>query len=327
MEKPSVVLVTGGAGFIASHLVDDLMRDNLHVKVLDNLSSGSRQNLTLWENNPNFQFIRGDLKNQVIADDSVRDAEVIFHFAANADVRLGEFDPAAHFRENLIATFTLLEAMRKSKKAKTIVFASSSAVYGEPLEFPTCETYGPLFPISIYGATKLACESLTSSYCHTFGLKAMILRFANIVGLRSTHGVILDFIDKVRKDPSRLEILGDGNQKKSYLHVRDLVKAISVIMDDFVNKGKVLEVYNVGSSDQVNVKRIAEIVCQEMGEKNVEFRFSNALKDGRGWRGDVKEMQLSIDKLTKLGWQPSLQSEEAVRQSCRELLDSSHTNR
>jgi len=314
--------VTGGAGFIGSHLVVRLMDMGYFVRVVDNLSSGSLTNIERWSGSSGFEFVRGDLKELAVAQKSVEGVEVVFHLAANPEVRVGEVDPSVHFRENLLVTFNALEAMRESRSAKVIVFLSSSTIYGEPEEFPTSEDYGPLLPISVYGASKLGCESLISSYCHMFGLRGVILRLANIVGARSAHGVIVDFIRKLRQNPKELEILGDGNQRKSYLHVKDFVDAVFLALRSFLDDGKVVEVYNVGSFDQVNVKRIAEIVSEEMGLQNLEFKLTGGVDGGRGWRGDVKTMLLSADKLLNLGWKPSLNSEEAVRLSCRELLGS-----
>jgi len=316
------VLVTGGAGFIGSHLVDALMGRGYRVRVVDDLSNGSLGNLQRWLENRDFEFIDGDLKEPDVASRSVEGVGVVFHLAANPDVRLGASDPSVHFDENLVVTFNLLEAMRKSETAKSIVFASTSTVYGEADVFPTPEDYGPLLPISVYGASKLGCEALIASYCHTFGLRGALLRFANVVGSRSNHGVIIDFVKKLRQNVAELEILGDGSQKKSYLHVSDLTSAFLVVLDSL---GKVgfAEAYNVGSLDQVGVVRIAEIVCEEMGISKPEYRFNNSIAGGRGWKGDVKVMQLSVEKLMGLGWKPALNSEGAVRLGCRELLESS----
>jgi len=322
VKRFSKVLVTGGAGFIGSHLVDRLMGMECFVRVVDNLSSGSLENVKGWLSNSRFDFVRGDLKDLAVAEKAVDGVEVVFHLAANPEVRVADVDPSIHFRENLLTTFNVLEAMRKSEKAKCIVFLSSSTVYGEPNRFPTPEDYGPLLPISVYGASKLGCESLISSYCHTFSLRGIIFRLANIVGGRSTHGVIVDFIHKLRQNPKELEILGDGNQSKSYLHVKDCVDAVFLALTHFFNEEKALEVYNLGSLDKVDVKRIAEIVSKEMGLQDLEFRFTGGVDGGRGWMGDVKTMLLSADKLLSLGWKPKLNSEEAVRLSCRELLRS-----
>ena len=323
MKGFSKVLVTGGAGFIGSYLVDRLMGMDCFVRVVDDLSGGSLGNVEGWLGDSRFEFVRGDLKDLGVAEKVVGGVEVVFHLAANPEVRVAEVDPSVHFRENLLTTFNVLEAMRKSENARLIVFFSSSTVYGEPDRIPTPEDYGPLLPISVYGASKLGCESLISAYCHTFGLKSLIFRLANVVGGRSTHGVIVDFVRKLMKNPGELEILGDGNQSKSYLHVKDCVDAVFLALRRFLDDEKeAFEVYNVGSLDKVDVKRIAEIVCEEMGLQDLEFKFTGGVDGGRGWRGDVKTMLLSLDSLLNLGWRPKLNSEEAVRLSCRELLQS-----
>lgn len=322
VEDFSKVLVTGGAGFIGSHLVDRLMHMGYFVRVVDNFSSGNMENIESWVDNCRFDLVRGDLKGPNIAKRSIKGVKTVFHLAANPEVRIAETDPSTHFNENLLATFNILEAMRESNSAKLIVFFSSSTVYGEPDEFPTSEEYGPLLPISVYGASKLGCESLISSYCYTFDLRGVILRCANIVGERMTHGVIVDFISKLRRNSKELEILGDGNQSKSYLHIEDFIDAVILAYGNFLKEGKVVDIYNVGSFDQLNVRRIAEVVTKEMGLHNVKFKLTGGVDGGRGWRGDVKTMLLSSEKLSSLGWKPALNSEDAVRQSCRKLLQS-----
>ena len=310
--------MTGGAGFIGSHLIDALMAENYHVRVVDDLSSGDRGNVRRWFSDGRFEFVEGDLKDADVCEKAVADIGIVFHLAANPDVRLGETDPSAHFNENLLVTFNVLEAMRKSRTTRRVVFASTSTVYGEADVFPTPEDHGPLLPISVYGAAKLGCEALISSYCHTFGLSGVLLRFANIIGARMQHGVIVDFVAKLKRNSAELEILGDGKQKKSYLHVDDLVSAFFAVLRCLEARG-VAQAFNVGSLDWVDVKRIAEIVCEEM-KVRPRFKFNDALGDGRGWKGDVKTMQLSVEKLAGLGWNPALTSETAVRRSCRELL-------
>jgi UDP-glucose 4-epimerase len=319
MGEPLKVLVTGGAGFIGSHLVDFLMAKGFNVRVVDNLSSGDVNNVKGWFGDKNFEFIEGDLKSSEIASESVVDVSLVFHLAANPDVRVGEADPFIHLRENLLLTFNVLEAMRKSEKAKRIIFASTSTVYGEAKVFPTAEDYGPLLPISVYGAAKLGCEALISSYCHTFGFSGVLLRFANIVGARAKHGVVVDFVRKLKKNSKELEILGDGKQRKSYLHVKDLASAFFAVLP-FLERCGSVEVFNVGSLDWIDVKRIAEIICEEMNVKP-RFSFKDVFGDGRGWKGDVKTMMLSVEKLLSLGWKPTMNSEEAIRLSCRELLN------
>lgn len=313
-------LVTGGAGFLGSHLVDRLMLAGCNVTVLDNLSTGSLNNIRRWLGNERFRFVKGDLKNMLDMEEALENVEVVFHFAANPEVRVGETDPSVHFNENLVATFNVLEAMRKSVLAKTLVFASTSTVYGDVTVMPTPENYGPLVPISTYGASKLGCEALAFSYAYTFDIHALILRIANVVGFRSNHGVIVDFIRKLKADPKQLQILGDGTQKKSYLHVEDCIDAVLHATRCFLEEQKKAEVYNVGSADQIEVGRIAEIVAEEMGLENVKFMFTGGVDGGRGWFGDVKYMHLCIDKLLATGWKPKYNSEQAVRLATKEAL-------
>jgi len=314
------ILITGGAGFIGSHLTDHLMKAKCDVTVLDNLTSGSLKSIEPWLKNERFKLIEGDLKDPADIEGAITGAELVFHLAANPEVRVGETDPTVHFQENLTATFNLLEAMRKSASAKTLVFASTSTVYGETEIFPTPEDYGPLIPISTYGASKLGCEALAFSYAHTFGLRTLILRLANVIGPRAAHGVLFDFIKKLKANPRRLEILGDGTQKKSYLHIEDCLSAILRVTNNFLEGEDRTGVYNVGSLDQITVRTIAEIVVEEMGLRGVEFVFTGGVEGGRGWRGDVKFMHLSVERLMKMGWKPKYNSEEAVRLAVRELL-------
>jgi len=318
--KPSKVLVTGGAGFIGSHLVDRLMMDGQNVTVFDNLSNGNLKNLERWLGNKRFNFIKGDLKKPSDVKKAVKDIQLVFHLAANPEIRVRETDPSIHFQENLVATFNLLEAMRETASAKTFVFASTSTVYGDAKVLPTREDYGPLIPISTYGASKLGCEALAYSYAYTFGLRTLTLRIANVVGPRATHGVIIDFINKLKVDPKRLEILGDGTQKKSYLHVKDCVDAIVHLTRHFLKKHPRTDVYNIGSFDQITVTRIAEIVAEDMNLRNVKFVLTGGVDGGRGWLGDIKIMLLSIDKLIKTGWEPKYDSEQAVRLTVKAIL-------
>jgi UDP-glucose 4-epimerase len=313
------VIVTGGAGFIGSHLIDALTTRGDEVAVLDNLSSGSKDNLRLASTKPGFNFVEADLKDFEGWDEVFDGVKLVYHFAANPEVNVGETDPSIHFQDNLFATFRLLEAMRNSKETKNIVFASTSTVYGEASVLPTPEDYGPLLPISTYGASKLGCEVLLSSYAYTHGMRALILRLGNCVGSRARHGVVVDFIRKLKGDSSTLEILGDGTQKKSYIHIDDFVDATNFIMERFFPSHQRVDIYNLSSGDQVTVQRIAEIVAEEMGIRAVEMKFTGGVDGGRGWLGDVKQMHLSIGKLQRLGWKPKLNSEAAVRKAAREL--------
>jgi len=306
------VLVTGGAGFIGSHLVDMLMARGEEVCVIDNLSTGSLENIKQWLESPRFTFIKGDLLD--ISD--LGDYDIIFHLAANPEVRVSSESPEVHFQQNVVATYNLLERVRGSK-TDVVVFASTSTVYGEASKIPTPEDYAPLKPISVYGASKLACEALISAYAHTYNFRAVIFRLANIVGSRSRHGVIVDFIRKLRRNTEELEVLGDGNQRKSYLHVSDCVQAMLLGLEKAQSR---VEVYNIGSEDQVDVRTIARVVVEEMGLKDVRLKFTGGVDGGRGWKGDVKNMLLDITKLRSLGWRPRLNSLDAVRRATKELL-------
>jgi UDP-glucose 4-epimerase len=312
------VLVTGGAGFIGSHLVDALMVRGDEVCVFDNLSTGSLENVRHWLGSSDFTLIKGDLLSSADLEKlEVKRYSVIFHLAANPEVKIGSTDPSIHFQQNIVATHNLLELVRKAESRPTLVFASSSTVYGEASRIPTPEDYAPLKPISTYGASKLACEALIAAYAYTYGFNAVIYRLANIVGPRSRHGVIYDFIQKLRRNPRELEVLGDGTQAKSYLHVDDCVEAMLLGLER--SSGQV-EVFNVGSEDQVDVKTIAKIVAEEMELKDVKLAFTGGVDGGRGWKGDVKNMLLDISKLKALGWRPKLNSEQAVREAARSLI-------
>ncbi|HHF56666.1 MAG TPA: NAD-dependent epimerase/dehydratase family protein [Thermoplasmatales archaeon] len=306
-------LVTGGAGFIGSHLIDALLSRGYEVSCIDNFSSGKRE--FIEHNLERIELYEGDLLRQQDISKAIDGCDVVFHLAANPDVRIGAINTRTHVDNGILATYNLLEEMRK-KSINKIIFTSSSTVYGEASIIPTPENYGPLIPISLYGAAKLAAEALISSYCHTFDMEAIIYRFANVVGPRSTHGVIYDFIKKLRKNPQELEILGDGKQRKSYLYVDDCIDAMLFGMEKAKEK---VEIFNIGSEDWVEVKEIADIVSEEMGLKP-EYRFTGGI-DGRGWKGDVKFMRLDISKLKNMGWKPKHSSREAIRLTAKWLID------
>ncbi len=308
-------MVTGGAGFIGSHIVDRLMNDGHYVVVYDNLSSGKREFIEEHIGKENFRFVEADLLDFETLLREMEGIDLVYHVAANPDVRLGAENTKVHFEQNVRATYNVLEAMR-IKGVNDIVFTSTSTVYGEASKIPTPEDYGPLIPISLYGASKLGAEAFITSYAHTFGMKAVIYRFANIVGPRSTHGVIYDFIMKLKRNPKELEILGDGKQTKSYLYVEDCVDAI---IYGYEHRKEDVEIFNIGSEDWVNVRKIADIVVEEMGLKNVEYKFTGG---SRGWKGDVPKMLLSIERIKSYGWRPVHNSEESVRLTARYLVRS-----
>ncbi len=307
-------IVTGAAGFIGSHLTDRLVDMGVNVVGFDNLSAGDLVNLSHAMKSSRFRFVEGDLLDLKATTRVLGECELVYHLAADPEARTGAENPEKQLRQNLQTTFNLLEALRKRGTPTKLVFASTSTVYGQASVIPTPEDYGPLFPISTYGATKLGCEGLATSYTELLPLRVVSFRFANIVGPRASHGVIYDFIMKLRKDPRRLEVLGDGTQTKSYLHVNDCVDAFLMTLDDRFWR-ETMEVYNIGSEERTNVLKIAEFVVAAMGLMNVAIHTTG----GSAWPGDVKTMQLDIAKIEKHGWKPKRSSDEAVRVAAQQM--------
>jgi UDP-glucose 4-epimerase len=310
-------LVTGGAGFIGSHLVDRLVSDGWRVRVLDNFSSGRMENIAHHRDNRNVEIIRGDLKNLKKTERAVKNIDIVFHYAANPEVRVSTTNPEIHFNENVVATFNLLEAMRRNDVGE-LVFASSSSVYGEPEEIPVGEE-APIRPVSVYGASKAACENLIHAYSKLYGIKAIILRYANIVGPRLRHGVIWDFINRLKKNPIELEILGDGNQVRSFIYIDDAIEATIIAWRKSDNN---FEVYNIASEDWITVDKIADEVISVMELSNVKKTYKPMLH-GVGWLGDVKRVALRIEKLKMLGFKPAMKSRDAIRITTKKLLEES----
>ncbi|MBE5728185.1 NAD-dependent epimerase/dehydratase family protein [Candidatus Parvarchaeota archaeon] len=310
------VLVTGGAGFIGSSLVDKLMLLDYRVKVIDNLSSGRKENINYHLNRDSFEFIEADLLKDDISQ-YFEGVDEVWHLAANPNVKSGLSNTKDMIDQNILVTYNVLEAMRKNN-VKKINFTSSSVVYGEAKTIPTPENYSPLMPISLYGASKLASEALISAYSSSFGIKGTIFRLANVVGPRSDHGVIHDFVMKLDENKNTLNILGDGNQKKSYIYVDDCVEAMVLAS----NSEKDVDVFNVGSNDYISVKEIAETVSKAMGLQPV-FEFGS---EDRGWKGDVPVMLLATDKIKSLGWKLNYNSLEAVKLTAEKMISSGNLN-
>ncbi len=309
----SRILVTGGAGFIGSHLVDELIKAGNEVVVYDNFSSGRKEFLENSLSTGNVELVTGDLLNLEMLTKAMEGIDLVYHLAANPDIRLGTSVTDTDLKQGTIATYNVLESMRKNG-CKNIAFSSSSVVYGEAKLMPTPEDYGPLFPISLYGASKLGSEGLISAWVGTFGIKAWIFRFANIIGTRGTHGVIFDFIHKLKKDPSRLEVLGNGLQEKSYMEVIDCSRAMIHVVNNFDDQ---LNYVNLGSSNTCSVSRIAQLVIEESGFSNVSIEFTGG---DRGWAGDVPKAMLEVKKLNDSGFKCEFQSDEAVRFTAKSLI-------
>jgi len=305
--------VTGGAGFIGSHLVDRLTKIG-KVTVYDNLSSGRKDFVQHHLGSNYFQLIEADLLDFNTLDRAIAEHDVVFHLAANPEARLGAENTKLDLEQETIATYNVLEAMRVNR-VKKIVFSSSGCIYGETPVIPLLEGYGPVLPISLYGAGKLACEGLITAFCHTFDMQAWIFRLANIVGERTTHGVIFDFINKLKQNPRELEILGDGKQCKPYLHVKDCVDGI---IYGFRNSHDKVNVFNLGCSTVTDVTTIARMLVGEMGLKAVRFRYSGG---DRGWPGDVPQVRFDVTKMNQLGWKPKYTSAEAVRKAIKDILE------
>ena len=305
--------VSGGAGFIGSHLVDKLAGKGWHITVYDDLSSGRKEFIQEHIGKKYFKFIKADLLDLKKLKRSIAGHDIIFHLSANPDIRRGICNTDIDLKQNTVITYNILESMRQAG-IKEIVFASTSTIYGEPKVMPTPESYGPLYPISLYGASKLACEALCTSFSHTFGMKCWIFRFANIVGGRGTHGIIYDFIAKLKKNPRELEILGNGKQTKSYLLVDDCVDAMLYVHE---RSKEQFNVFNLGSKDRLNITAIARILIEKMHLKHVKLSFTGGK---RGWPGDVPQMSLSVEKLNKLGFKSRHNSREAVEIAIERML-------
>ena len=304
--------VTGGAGFIGSHLVDMLMEQG-SVTVFDNLSSGKTEFIDHHYDKNNFKFVEADILDIGKVKKAMDGHDIVFHLAANPDARLGIKNTDLDLKQETIATYNVLEAMR-ANKIKKIVFSSSGTIYGEAGEIPLSEDYGPVLPISLYGAGKLASEGLISAFCHTFDMQGWMFRFANIVGDRGTHGVIFDFINKLKKNPRELEILGDGTQKKPYLHIEDCVEGM---IFGFENSSERVNVFTLGCDSSTDVTTIANIVVKELGLKNVKFKYTGG---DRGWPGDVPQVRFNCEKMNKLGWKARYTSDEVVRLAVETLV-------
>jgi len=304
--------ITGGAGFIGSHLVDRLIRTG-EVTVYDNLSSGKREFIGQYIRKPGFRFVQADILDRGQLAVAMKGSDVVFHLSANPDVRIGQHDTAADLNQGTIATYNVLDTMRQQGISK-IIFASSSVVYGETSGEPVPEDYGPLQPISLYGAAKLASEGLVTAFCHLFGIQAWLFRFANVVGSRATHGVIYDFIHKLKKNPRELEILGDGRQAKPYIHVSDCVEGM---LYGFQHSDGQVNVFNLGNHDVVDVTTIARLLLEPMGLPEAKLKYTGG---SRGWPGDVPRICLDTSRMEKLGWKPKYSSEEAIRLALKEIL-------
>lgn len=299
------IIVTGGAGFIGSFVCDSLLKAGHTVTAYDDLSLGRVRNIEHNLTNTNFRFVKGDILSSQMDELFAAGAfECVFHMAANSDIARSHASPSIDLDRTFMTTFRVLDTMRRNG-VKQIVFASTSAIYGET-KGRVGESYGPLIPISHYGAAKLASEAFITSFAENYSIQSWITRFPNVVGPRATHGAVYDFVQKLRKTPGTLKVLGNGEQIKPYLNVEDLVQAMMIVWSQSTDK---INIFNVGADTRTRVADIARIVIEE-GPDHAEIVYTGG---DRGWIGDVPKFEYDTSLIKKLGWSPSMTSDEAIR--------------
>lgn len=308
-------LVVGGAGFIGSHLCEALLKEGNCVVCADDFSLGTEKHIEHLKANRCFKVYETDASdkeklNQVFINEK---PDYVFHLAANSDIQASSSKPEVEYKNTYTTTFQILSCMREHK-IKKLFFASTSAVYGDKREEVLSEDTAGLSPISYYGAAKLGSEALIHAFSYMNDMEALIFRFPNVIGPRLTHGVIYDFIRKLKEDSGKLQILGDGKQRKPYIYVRDLVEAV-IRFKDTNRQG--ITLYNVGVEGETSVTRIADIICHELGLKHVEYSYTGG--DG-GWKGDVPRFRYCLDKIHDAGWRAKYSSDEAVRKTVRDNI-------
>jgi UDP-glucose 4-epimerase len=318
---PSVkrVLLTGGAGFIGSHVLDLLADSGVEFIVYDNLSNGRLEYIERHLSRPNVTFVQADIMNLEKLLEVTRGCDLVWHLAANTDIINSHDDPSRDLNDCAVGTFHVLEAMRRTG-VRDIIFASSGAVYGNICEDDAVtESAGPLLPVSTYGAGKIAGEAFISSFCHVYGLRGWMYRFGNVIGARMTHGVIYDFIGRLRNDPSHLLVRGDGRQEKNYFLVEECIDGMlfgyaHISLDDEMP----CDVFNLGTPTITRVIDIAQIVVTEMGLPNAEVRIEGTRK---AWPGDQPRVHFKVEKMTALGWKSILNSDQSVEVAVRRMMD------
>lgn len=316
--------LVGGAGFIGSHVTDRLLAgsDAEAVTIFDNFSSGRRWHLDAHRDDPRLKVVEGDAKDLSALAEALAGHDVVVHLASNPDIARAITEPTIDFDEGTLLTQNVVEAMRLSG-ARRILYASGSGVYGDLGEREADEDWGPLMPISTYGASKLAGEAIVCAYSFMFGLSGRVFRFGNVVGARQTHGVGFDFVRKLLDDPARLVILGDGTQSKSYIHVLDVIEAMLA-----AHRGpeSPYEAYNVATGDYITVTEIADLALECLGLNRDETTYEYTGGD-RGWKGDVPVVRLDTSRIRSLGWQCERSSREALRQSIVAMLEEAQAGR
>jgi UDP-glucose 4-epimerase len=320
VDALSRYFLVGGAGFIGSHFADRLLDDSAvdRVTLYDNLSSGRQWHYAHHLEDPRFELIVADVKDSQTLAAAMEGHDVVIHLASNPDIARAATEPAIDFEEGTYLTHCVVEAMRGSS-ANEILYTSGSGVYGDLGDTEAVEDWGPLIPISTYGASKLAGEGLIAAYSYMFELRGTAFRLGNVVGGRQTHGVGFDFLRRLAADPLRLEILGDGRQSKSYIHVRDVVDAALLAAD---RRQRPFELYNVATGDYITVTEIAGLAaeCAGLDADAVRYEYSGG---DRGWKGDIPVVRLNIDRIKSLGWKPTMTSREALQDALQSMLEES----
>ncbi len=313
MFENQSVAVTGGAGFIGSYVVDALLKQGAFVKVLDNMQTGQPKVVAEHKKHENYSFKKIDIfKQQDKLNAEFKDVDFVFHLAANADIRGGIVNTRVDLEQNIVATYNVLEAMRLND-VKKICFTSSGAIYGDTKVFPTPENV-ELIQTSLYGASKLAAESFIQAYTEYYGFNNWIYRFVSILGERYPHGVVIDFVRKLKKDSKLLEILGNGKQKKSFLCIKDCISGVFLGIEKSKEKNNT---FNLGNNYTINVDRVADIIIEEMQLPKVSRKYTGG---EAGWIGDQPLVLLSTEKMGKLGWKPTVSIEDSIRITARYLL-------
>jgi UDP-glucose 4-epimerase len=310
--------IAGGAGFIGSHFTDRLLAEPgvEAVTLYDNFSSGRQWHYAQHEHDRRLHVLCADVNDMAALERAMAGHDVVIHLASNPDIARAAVEPDIDFREGTFLTQQIVEAMRRTRTLR-LLYASGSGVYGDLGAHEAQEDFGPLVPVSTYGASKLAGEALIASYCAMFGITACAFRFGNVVGARQTHGVGFDFIRRLRSQPDRLQILGDGEQSKSYIHVEDVIEAVFAAHQ---KTEKNFEVYNVATGDYITVTEIARLAMEVSGLSDEDVRLEYAGGD-RGWKGDVPVVRLNTDRIRSLGWTCHRTSRQALCVAMRALLE------
>lgn len=309
------ILVTGGAGFIATHLIESLISDPSNfIVAIDNLSMCDEKNILKFYNRSNFAFHKIELTNQQDLAKIFKHYNFsrVYHLAANSDISISFTNPSIDYNNTFNTTWNVLEQLRMNN-INQFIFASTSAIFGEVGDNIIDESFGPILPISHYGAGKLASEAFISSFAYNYDIESLIVRFPNVIGEYSTHGVIYDFINKLKINPDQLVVLGDGKQEKSYLYVKDLINAIQFAWNSKTDK---VDIFNIGGIDTINVSEIAHIVVENIGLGSI-ISYTGG---DRGWKGDVPKFSYDIKKILDTKWTPKLNSREAVDLTVKSLI-------